>query len=226
MTPIMLGSVLISGAAGLCTGYWVPEAGEKLMAYKAAKKNREYPVFGNRPWSRWLYVGGVFAAWTSSALIPSAFEGLLFAALSYLLFVVTYLDNRYRIIPNECIVMILVIGVGESLAAGGIIGAAGSVLAMMAGVFICFAAALLTRGKHVVGAGDVKLMAVCCFFAGMPGFINSLLFMSLAMVVYCVGGLMTGYLKLDSYFPMGGFIAMGLVLSLYPDQLLMALKLI
>lgn len=226
MTSMMLVSVLLSGVSGMLTGLYVPEAGEKLIAYKAAKRKREYPVYGGHWWVRWLYMGGVCAAWTASALIPSVLEGLLFAALSYLLFVVTYLDNRYRIIPNECILLILTGGLGYSLAAGGIIGAAGSLLAMAAGVLICFAASLLTRGKRVVGAGDVKLMAVCCFFAGVPGFINALLFMSLAMVVYCVGGLKTGYLKLNSYFPMGGFIAMGLVVSLYPDQLSLVMKLI
>ena len=33
-----------------------------------------------------------------------------------------------------------------------------------------------------------------------------------------MGGLLLKRLKLNSFFPMGGFIAMGLVLSLYPRQ--------
>ena len=97
---------------------------------------------------------------------------------------------------------------------------------MMCGILLCLTASLLTRGKGVVGAGDVKLMAACCCMAGIPGFLNVLLYMAVILGVYCIGGLKLKRLRLDSYFPMGGFIAVGLVLSFYPRQIEALVRLI
>lgn len=210
---------LAAGGIGLAAGRFVPKAGEKLMAYKVSKKLKEYTVYGGNFGKEWLYAVGVAFSWIASVLEPSPLKAGFFALLSYLMFVITYLDNRYRIIPNETVLVILGAGLIYGLAAKGLAGLVGSVVALVSGVLICAVAAMLTRGKGAVGAGDVKLMAVCCCVAGVPGFMNVLLYMAIALGVYCIGGLKTRRLTLNSYFPMGGFIAMGLVLSLYQRQL-------
>ena len=134
------------------------------------------------------------------------------------MFIVTYLDNRYRIIPNEITFAVLLSGLGYGLAAKGLSGLGGAAAGATAGFIICLLAAALTKGKNAVGAGDVKMLAACCCLGGVPGFMDVLLYMAAALGVYCVGGLLLKRLKLNSFFPMGGFIAMGLVLSLYPRQ--------
>ena len=58
----------------------------------------------------------------------------------------------------------------------------------------------------------------CLTIAVLDVYKRQLLYMAAALGVYCVGGLLLKRLKLNSFFPMGGFIAMGLVLSLYPRQ--------
>lgn len=211
--------IMAAGGIGLAAGWFIPEAGEKLMSYKASKKMKEYPVYGNAAGKKWLYMAGTALALIASALEPSPWKAVFFALLSYLMFVVTYLDNRYRIIPNEAVLVTLGAGLLYGLAVKGPAGLAGSLAAMACGVLVCGAAAALTRGEGAVGAGDVKLMAVCCCMAGMPDFMNVLLYMALTLGVYCIGGLKTKRLTLKSYFPMGGFIAAGLVLSLYQQQL-------
>ena len=210
--------VAAAGLAGAAAGSMIPMAGERLMEYKASRKAGQYPVYAaGRQWC-WAYPLGLAASWMASAM-GQPVEGLFFAAVSFLMFVVTYLDNRYRIIPNESCLIVLAAGLVYRLAKDGPVGLAGALAAMLISVAVCLAASILTAGGGGIGAGDVKLMAACCFLAGMPGFLKVLVCMSLALGVYCIYGLKSRMLTLKSTFPMGGFIAMGLVLSFYTAQL-------
>lgn len=218
MSLIDLIPVILAGSAGLAAGGLVPTSGEKLMAYKVKKQMKKFVVYGFCGWTQWLYPVGVGASWMAAALEASVLKALFFMIISYVMFMVTYLDNRYRIIPNEITFAVLLSGLGYGLAAKGLSGLGGAAAGATAGFIICLLAAALTKGKNAVGAGDVKMLAACCCLGGVPGFMDVLLYMAAALGVYCVGGLLLKRLKLNSFFPMGGFIAMGLVLSLYPRQ--------
>lgn len=217
---------VLAGGAGIVAGIYIPAAGERLMAYKAAKRPGKYPVVASSAGKRWLYKAGLGAAWMAASVDPSALRGLFFAVISFGMFTITYLDNRYRIITNESNLAVLVAGLVYRFACDGLAGVIGGLAAMMCGILICLAASLLTRGKGAVGAGDVKLMAACCCMAGMPDFLNVLFYMAVALGIYCIGGLKLRRLRMDSYFPMGGFIAIGLVLSFYPQQIGALVKMI
>lgn len=218
MSLMNLIPMVVAGFAGFAAGGFVPGVGERLMAYKVKKRGKEFAVYGFFGWKQWLYPIGVAASWMAAALEPSIPKALFFTIVSYVMFVVTYLDNRYRIIPNEVTLAVLLSGLGYGLMTKGLAGFGGALIGALAGFIICLVAAALTKGKKAVGAGDVKLLAACCCLGGVPGFMDVLLYMAAALGVYCVGGLMIKRLSLNSYFPMGGFIAMGLVLSLYPQQ--------
>lgn len=210
---------ILAGIAGIAAGTFIPAAGERIMAYKATKKPERYPPAVHSSGYLWLYMAGLGVAWMAAALEPSVLKGVFFAAVSFGMLTITYVDNRYRLIVNECNLAVLIAGLVYQLAWGGLTGLVGGLLAMVCGIFLCMVASLLTKGKGAVGAGDVKLMAACCCMAGMPGFLGVLFYMAITLGVYCVVGLKLRRLRLDSYFPMGGFIAIGLVLSFYPQQI-------
>ena len=63
---------------------------------------------------------GVGASWMAAALEASVLKALFFMIISYVMFIVTYLDNRYRIIPNEITFAVLLSGLGYGLAAKGL----------------------------------------------------------------------------------------------------------
>lgn len=218
MSLMDLATIILAGCTGFAAGSYVPKAGELLMAYKVEKRKKEFAVYGLLGWKQWLYPLGVAASWIAASLEPSIPKALFFIVISYVMFVVTYLDNRYRIIPNEITLVVLLSGFAYGLATKGLSGLGGALIGALAGFFICLVAAGLTKGKKAVGAGDVKMLVACCCLGGVPGFMDVLLYMAAALGVYCIGGLMLKRLRMNSCFPMGGFIAMGLVLSLYPQQ--------
>lgn len=208
-----------AGIAGAAAGSYIPAAGERLMAYKCSRRPGKYSVAVTGAGWQWFYMTGLGIAWMASAMEASALKGLFFAIISFGMLTITYLDNRYRIIANESILAVLAAGLVYQFACGGLAAVGGGLIAMMCGILICLAASLLSRGKGAVGAGDVKLMAACCCMAGMPDFLNVLFYMAVTLGIYCIGGLKLRRLRMDSYFPMGGFIAVGLIVSFYPQQI-------
>ena len=192
---------ILAGAAGFAAGKLIPVAGERLMAYKAARKQKMYPIVAGNSGTLWFYRAGLGIAWMAASVEPSVLKGIFFAVITFGMLTITYLDNRYRIIANESNLALLIAGLLYRFVDGGLGGVAGGLLAMICGILLCLTASLLTRGKGVVGAGDVKLMAACCCMAGIPGFLNVLLYMAVILGVYCIGGLKLKRLRLDSYFP-------------------------
>ena len=61
---------------------------------------------------------------------------------------------------------------------------------------------------------------------GFNGFIYMMFFKAVTMGIYCVGGLLLKKFTLQSYFPMGGFIALGMVLAFFEEQLMLFLHLL
>lgn len=211
---------IAAGAAGLAVGKKTPQMSLRLIEYKEEKRGKAYEPYYSPEWRNWLYAFGLAIIWTAAVYWCSPAQIAVTAALSTVAMIIIYMDNRYRIIANEITFPLMFIGMILNLAGAGIRGVLGSLLSALIGALLCLAAAAVTRKSGAVGAGDVKLMVASALICGYPGFTYVLFFMAVSMGIYCVIGLMTRRMTLQSYFPMGGFIAAGMVFAFFEEQLM------
>ena len=87
---------------------------------------------------------------------------LAWSGLFGLLFVALVFDFRYRRVPNLLIVVGLMLGLGFSTSTHGSLGSVYSLV----GAFVGLLCLLLFFAMRLLGAGDVKLMAVIGSFVG------------------------------------------------------------
>ena len=221
-SPELIVWCFAAGTAGLAVGKRMPQMSLSLIKYKEAKKGKAYECYLFPAWRNWLYAAALAVIWTWIIVVywRNPLQTVFVAVLSTVAMMIIYIDNRYRIIANEITLPLMIGGLALNLAVGGIKGAAGSLAAAAIGFLLCMVSVAITRNKGAVGAGDVKLMMAAALVSGYPGFMYLLMFMAAAMGIYCVAGLYTRRLTLKSYFPMGGFIAAGMVFAFFEGSLM------
>jgi len=204
---ILILRTLCSALAGFGCGF----AAEKWIRELLSDRERDYPLSAKAEWLLRLacaLLGGVMGALLSE--IPAILCGLI---LLIVLTVLSVTDWTYRLIPNPCVLAILILkivfGVPALLGLPGfpecsilqsLIGlAALGLLFAMPGLF----------GKNV-GAGDIKLAAAMGFFLGLRDALLAVIVMGLLVICYSLVQGKVPVLKFfKEYIPIGPFIAVG-----------------
>ena len=220
ISPGLILGCVAAGAAGLAVGKKTPQISLRLIEYKEGRRGEAYHSYLFPEWRSWIYAFGLAVIWAAAVYWYSLAQLAVTAVLSTAAMVIIYMDNRYRIIANEITFPLMICGMVLNLAGGGIEGFLGSLLSAAIGIALCLAAAALTRKSGAVGAGDVKLMTAVALVSGYPGFVNALFFVAVSMGIYCAAGLLMRRMTLQSYFPMGGFIAAGMVFAIFEKELM------
>jgi prepilin peptidase CpaA len=101
---------------------------------------------------------------------------LMFVPLAIM---ITYMDVRYRRIPNKLVLLILIGG----LVLNGVFGAWEGLLASLGGIAIAFGVMFLLHVFGTMGAGDVKL------FAAIGAVVGSSLVLPTFLIVTLIGGI-------------------------------------
>lgn len=140
------------------------------------------------------------------AMVPALF-------LMYLLLITAFIDVEHRIIPDEIIIVGIIMGFLFTVllpdlsllnALWGLLAGGGSLLLV----------ALISRGG--MGGGDVKLMAMMGTFLGWGGALGTIF---LGALFGSIGGLLARK-GLKGTIPFGPFLALaGLIVLLYGQQL-------
>lgn len=141
----------------------------------------------------------------------------IFAFLISILFslaiLISMIDLRIHIIPNEFVLTMLLTGVVLKLLSfdlKNILIAVGC----MVGTGAIFLILGLLLGIRKIGAGDIKLVAVMGFVLGYPEILTALLTMSISILVYCFIGFARYKLSMKSMLPYAPFLMIGMVSSL------------
>jgi len=144
-------------------------------------------------------------------------ELLVYGSLISLLIVAAFVDFRFQIIPDEIIIIGLILGV--VYAATGIsgywldkiIGAAAGALPLLI-IGLC---SLFILKKEGMGGGDIKLMAMAGLIIGWRLVITSLLFGVILGALISIALMLLKAKKRGDYLPFGPFLALGIVLSIF-----------
>ena len=211
MNNLMMFS-LVAAAAGLAAGLLLPMLSEKLSAWKCGKKGREFaadPRFTSAlTMLACSLVNGLGwgLCWDfgSAAAAPAVLAALIWS-LGVVLIVV---DLRLRLIPNEVLLWMLILGVPMEVMLRGFGSLFGCVFASMM-VFCLFATLGKAMGLYKIGAGDVKLAMVMTMTLGYPTVLTGMLGMAGSLLVFTLGGLLLRKLTLKTMLPLGPFIVPG-----------------
>jgi prepilin signal peptidase PulO-like enzyme (type II secretory pathway) len=144
-----------------------------------------------------VFKAGLFSPPYAAAMLP-ALGLLLLAGLS---------DKKYRIIPDQFVMMLAVTGIGFAALSRD---ALSPLLGLLAGgglFFLCALIGRLAAKKDVLGLGDVKLMAVCGVITGLSGVVTIMILTALSSAVVFFARIAAGSLKRTDEEPLGPFIA-------------------
>lgn len=205
---------LLYGVIGAAIGYEVPLFSLKIIEYKKRKDNIDDNAF---LYSTILKIClAVFngMAWSLAGYhLDNSLVALLIGFQISLGLIIAYIDINIRIIPNELVLIMIVLGIIFQAMNFGPRALGGSLLSMivMMTVFISVAGFV---GLGKVGAGDVKLAGAMGLALGNPLIIIAVAVMATVLLVFIVVGMILKKIYLSTMLPMAPFMIFGYIVGL------------
>ena len=202
---------LIFGAAGMLSGWFIPIAAQKVTEYKYLKKGKTLEA-DPRYTSilvklLCLLVNGFFWA-AAGAFSAAALQAVLLSVILTDAVVITLIDIRTHMIPNETVLVLVAAGLLLRVTAFGVISLIPAIISMMT-VMVVFTTLGSFLGSGTIGAGDVKLIGAIGIILSWPYIMYGLIGMSALMLVWCSAGLLAKKMTLKSMLAFGPFIMGG-----------------
>lgn len=209
-------SAIIFGALGMIIGWFVPRISQKIIIYKYNKKGKtlerdsRYTALPLKlicllvSGALWAY-SGLFSANVSQAIFLNI---ILIDAI-----IITLIDIRVHMIPNETVLIMAVAAIVLHITASGFAAALPSIIAMVA-VMIVFTMLGSILGLDTIGAGDVKLAGAIGLVLGWPYIMYGMIGMSVLLILWCGGGLLTKKITLKSMLAFAPFMMGGTVIAI------------
>lgn len=210
MVPVLF------GLAGAGLGFFLPDLSRRLVRYKCEKKDQALPPDANDPsiLLKLLFFVLMAFVWAAAALkmetLPSAFFLSLLVSVS---FAVILIDLWIRIIPNELVLALFLVGAAFQLSLSGPLALLVSVFCM-AVMMMLFTAVAAFMGFGKVGAGDVKLAGAMGFALAYPDVVTAVIVMSAAFFLFTAVGLLFRKVTLRTMVPFAPFMMCGMIVSL------------
>lgn len=209
---------LVAAMGGVAVGLLIPAAVKQIVAFKCKKNGRPVPEkLLSKPERSAIIL--VSAGLSVLSVYFAAPEQAPFYVIFWLIAIIgTLVDNQIRVIPNELVLMLLIVGLvyRRIFTENGTLMESLAALLLAVGILASSAGITFFFKKNIgIGAGDVKLIAAIAFIMGLSGVYLFLFGMVLAILIYCIFGLASGKLIIGSSFPMCGQIMAGFVIALF-----------
>lgn len=217
---ISVSHVILSVLVAVIYFFLAPKIADWVLQEKKKRRKKPLEIKELNPYC-WYAIGLTSLVATYFALEKFDIVHLSFF-LVFELFaaVISIIDFRARIIPNELVMILSAIGFAYSLVTKGLQGLGVALIAPVV-LFILFMIIMvgfqkLTGKQFVMGAGDLKLMMAASLVVGnLAGFQIFLLGMAGFMMAYILIGLGLKKITLYSLYPMAAFIMLGMLLGLF-----------
>jgi leader peptidase (prepilin peptidase)/N-methyltransferase len=206
---------IMYAAIGGLLGYYIPYFSFKIMEYKNGNNNTDniritvksqlvkicLALFNSSIW--YLCINNVDSGIVAILVSIQVTLGLLIA----------FIDVKIRIIPNELVLTILILGIIFQTLLFGMYGIIGSIMSMIF-IMIIFTAVAIFMGLGKVGAGDVKLAGAIGFALGYPLIVTAIVTMSIVLFTYIITGLVLKKIKMTTMLPLAPFLVSGYIVAL------------
>lgn len=206
---------IIFGILGLLCGYKIPEISLTIMEYKKGKDNFNISydfLFSKIFKLSCCIING--AAWVFSILyMNNALIAFLVGIQITLGLIIAFIDINIRIIPNELVIAMMILGLIFQTIKYGLIALMSSIICMvvMMTIFISVAGFV---GLGKVGAGDVKLVGAMGLALGPHLIIIAVGSMAIVLLMYIVVGMILKKVYLSTMLPLAPFIISGYIVAL------------
>ncbi|WP_242939376.1 prepilin peptidase [Tindallia magadiensis] len=213
-----------AGFIGWQAGKNISKLTNAIINWKQSKRTETYRVYreekkGDKRIDTVLLVIG---AYVSIFLLPVG-EALFSILMSVLGLLLIRIDQRIRIIPNELVLLLFIVGCMKQVMSNGIFGLGEGLIAVVATMGILIFAAFIHKffsGAMGVGAGDIKLMMALAMILGIHQLPGLLLGISATLILYLGYLKMTAGFFLKQSFPMALQIMGGFMLALHQNWIL------
>jgi len=213
---------VIFGLLGCGVGFFIPRVSNQIIEFKLSqrKKQKTENFLDQRKWDILMLIANGAAWGVIGFYSESVFAGILISCLVTMAIMFTIIDLIIHVIPNEMILVGLVIGIIFQVYTFGL-NKFWIALICMAVIVVSFTIVGLIFGLNKIGAGDVKLAGLMGLILGYPHIVYAVMVMSVALIAYCIVGIAIGKLTHVSMFAFAPFLMVGLVsglaLILFPN---------
>ncbi len=206
---------VLYGFMGIIVGYLIPSLSFKIMEYKKGKNNVEsrqellYSRFSKLILS--IFCGVV---WTLLAIrVSNLFVGFLIGILIILGLIIIFIDIQIRIIPNELVMTLTIVGILFQTLNYGMRSFIIAILCMIV-MMVVFTSVAGFVGFGKVGAGDVKLSGAMGLVLGYPLVITAVEIMAIILLAFIVIGFIMKKIFLSTMLPLAPFMISGFIFAL------------
>ena len=202
--------VVVLAISGFVIGWFIPNMYRGVIEYKCAQRSRDTPSFNSSIWHNVLFGIGNMLMYSFAMILTGNYVLAMSASiLISLAVIITAVDIKIRLIPNELVLVLILLGVVYRLNLAGISG----ILASLSGAFIMvllFGLSGKIAGFNKVGAGDLKLAFAIGIVCASTNIVPALLVMAVTLGVVSVGGMIIGKLRRTDMIPFAGFMMAGM----------------
>ncbi len=208
--------IVVLGLTGMVLGFETPDIAHSISKYKCRKKDTELTPNPRFTATYLKLILSVLngAAWALAGLLtehltPTLLTSVLFSTAV----LIAIIDLRIRIIPNELLLGMVVVGLAFQAVQFGFTAILISGICMIA-MIVFFTVVAGMVGFDKVGAGDVKLAGAMGLALGYPNIITALIIMSVVFLLFSLVGIAIRKLTLKSMLPFAPFMMIGMVVTL------------
>lgn len=202
--------VVVLAISGFVIGWFIPNMYRGVIEYKCAQRSRDTPSFNSSIWHNVLFGIGNMVMYAFTMVLTGDYVLAMSASiLVSLAVIITAVDIKIRLIPNELVLVLLLMGVVYRLNLAGISG----ILTSLAGALIMvllFGLSGKIAGFNKVGAGDLKLAFAIGIVCASTNIVPTLLVMAVTLAAVSVGGMIIGKLRRTDMIPFAGFMMAGM----------------
>lgn len=210
---------IVAGILGISIGLNLFKIRDKVVEYKCEQLGRELPEEDSIPRNYKIMFVLVHTLLYIAAFRLMPIDKAIFVGLFITLATIfTLVDISIRIIPNEMVLILLLLGIIFNTVTKGFGSLKDSLLGLLLIIFLFGLTSLVVyflRGTIGVGAGDLKLAMVAGIILGYPDVIYFLLGMAAAMLGYLALKYVSRTLIMGSSFPMAVQIMIGFIVGLF-----------
>ena len=202
--------VVVLAISGFVIGWFIPNMYRGVIEYKCAQRSRDTPSFNSSIWHNVLFgIGNMIMYAFAMVLTGDYVLSMSASILISLAVIITAVDIKIRLIPNELVLVLILLGAVYRLNIAGISGIISSFAGSLIMVLL-FGLSGKIAGFNKVGAGDLKLAFAIGIVCASTNIVPALMVMAVTLAVVSVGGMIIGKLRRTDMIPFAGFMMAGM----------------
>jgi len=206
-------TAVLYGIIGMVIGYKVPWLSHEIIRYKKKEisTNCNFLFSTHLQLLLSLFNGAV---WYMAALnAENKLVAMLIGLIIITGLITAYVDICIRIIPNEIVLLFVVLGLLFQISHFGVKTLLAAFISMIV-LMVVFTAVAAFIGFGKVGAGDVKLAGAMGLTLGYPLIIIAVMAMAVVLLVFIGVGMLLKKIYLSTMLPLAPFIVSGMIISI------------